>query len=81
MSFYLFFGISFFNWINRAESYIHYNQQYVIEYENGVLVVITMDKYVNKFDFEIKNDSENPYELGFVHRGSQTDIFYSRKRL
>ena len=68
------FGIRFINWLQKSQRYIHYNQQYLIQYQNGILVVITMDKYVNKFDYEIK-DNKQPYILGFVHRGSQTDIF------
>ena len=74
------FGISFINWLNRAERFIHYNQQYVIEYENGVIVVITMDKYVNKFDYNVDNQLDHPYVLGFIHRGSQTDLFIPRNK-
>lgn len=68
------FGIRFLNWISSSQRYIHYNQQWMIQYENGILVVITMDKYVNKFDYQIKT-CKTPYILGFVHRGSQADIF------
>ena len=68
------FGIRFLNWIQKSQKYIHYNQQYLIEYNNGIMLVLTMDKYVNKFDYQVKKVYD-PYVLGFVHRGSQTDVF------
>lgn len=75
-------GIKYTNWTQKAESFITRNQQFVMEFDNGVVIVITMDKFVNKMtmyssrvDFNLMSVRGLRKVLGFIHRGSQTDIF------
>lgn len=75
-------GIKYTNWSEKAESFITRNQQFVMEFDNGVVIVITMDKFVNKLtmysskvDFNLMSVRGLRKVLGFIHRGSQTDIF------
>jgi hypothetical protein len=68
------FGVKFFQWSKRCLSFLSYNSQWFIRYKNGIVMIITMDKYVNIFDL-YPTVTHEPSFLGFIRRGSQTDIF------
>lgn len=63
-------GVGFFSWVQRSKTFFTYNQQFVITYDNGIVLIITMDKYVNAFTpvYDVQGF------LYFIHKGSQTDI-------
>lgn len=64
-----------YEWYYRKlDEFISLNQRYEIRYNNGIVMCMIMDKYVNKLSMinQIVNDR---MVIGFVHRGSQLDIF------
>ena len=61
------------NWDSVSEGFLVKNEQYYIKYDNGIVVCITMDKYVNKLS-KLENPKD-PRVQYFIHRGSQADIF------
>jgi hypothetical protein len=64
------FGLTFYKWLDRSQTFLTQNQQFFITYDNGIVIVITLDKTVN-----IITPINEQGLLYFLHKGSQTDIF------
>lgn len=63
------------NWFERKVSkWIETNAREIFVADNVVFAII-FDKYVNKIDVFPSSDSGKRRPIGFVYRGSQTDIF------
>lgn len=67
------------DWYHRkVEDFISLNQRYEIKYKSGIVMCMIMDKYVNKLSM-INEDHNGRRIIGFVHRGSQLDMFIPNK--
>lgn len=60
----------------KLDKWLEYNARDAFLFSNNIVVCIIFDKWVNKISLrDISNNFEAREILGFVHRGSQTDIF------
>lgn len=67
------------NWYSRKiNNFISYNQRYIMRYNRSVVMVMIMDKFVNKISI-IGKPIGGRKIIGFVHRGSQLDVFMPTK--
>lgn len=69
------------NWFQRkVNEWIEYNARTVFTTSDGIVFCIIYDKWVNKLTF-IKEWKNGRQIIGFVHRGSQTDIFIEKSKI
>lgn len=75
------FGDWWKNWFQRkVNEWIEYNARTVFTTSDGIVLCIIYDKWVNKLTL-IKEWMNGRQIIGFVHRGSQTDIFIEKSKI